>query len=298
MATQKHKIPNLFEKLKFKVFLRFKSILGIPIRNEFKNFNISLPANHSLIYNQYSCPNYDRFLPHLVTYFKSNETVIDIGANVGDTLAAMVDKNSLLNYICIEADETFFEFLNNNIKKIKAVYKDLRVSTIKTLIGKNITGVKLEGGKGSKHAVQSKNGAIVSQSLDDLITEFNIDNLRLLKSDVDGFDYDVLESSLHSINICKPILYFECQFDHEYQKNGFEQIFSKLENIGYKDWVVFDNFGEIILRTQSTDILNYLISYVWSQNTNSSNRTIYYYDILATQSTESNLITQVLIDYQ
>jgi len=31
-------------------------------------------------------PKYDRFLPHKAKYIKSNESIIDIGANIVDTL--------------------------------------------------------------------------------------------------------------------------------------------------------------------------------------------------------------------
>jgi tRNA G46 methylase TrmB len=45
-------------------------------------------------------PKYDRFLPHLVKYFNSAKyIVVDIGANVGDSLAGMIEKNSKLNFI-------------------------------------------------------------------------------------------------------------------------------------------------------------------------------------------------------
>ena len=76
-----------------------------------------MPAEHALSRYKKFHKNYDRFLPHLVKYFKSTKyTVVDIGANVGDTLASMIEINSKLNFICIEADNNFFEYL-------KKIYK-------------------------------------------------------------------------------------------------------------------------------------------------------------------------------
>lgn len=68
----------------------FRIIFNIPIEYHYKEYSIKLPANHMLpVYQKYH-PKYDRFLPHLVKYIEPSDTVIDVGANVGDTLAGIV----------------------------------------------------------------------------------------------------------------------------------------------------------------------------------------------------------------
>ncbi len=264
---------------------------------QYSGFYIVLPSNHMLPHYQQSHPKYDRFLPHLAQYLNANDTVIDIGANVGDTLAGMVEKNPLLNYICIEPDDHFFAYLKKNIQLIKNTHSQLNVSTVQSLVGKDITGVKLEGDHGSKHAVLDESVGIKSKQLDELLANIASENIRLIKSDVDGFDYDVLGSSLTTIEINRPILYFECQYDFEYQKNGYEKILIELEKLGYCDWLVFDNFGQIMLRTNELKSIFELLNYVWSQNTGRATRTIYYFDILATQKKEDELISKVVREY-
>ena len=95
----------------------------------------------------------------------------------------------------------------------------------------------------------------------------------------------------------KPILFCEVQYDFEYQMNGYEKTLRALESEGYCDWTIFDNFGEIVLRTKSLAIVVQLMRYVWNQNTGRTTRTIYYYDVLAVQESDSNLIDRVLSDY-
>lgn len=263
--------------------------------HKYKDFSIKLPANHLLPYYQKQHPKYDRFLPHLVKYVTPLDTIVDIGANVGDTLAGMIEKNSASNYICIEPDDYFFSYLEENIALIKTSIKGLKIQTIKALVGKNVTNVSLDGKGGTKHAVINNQGGIKSLPLDELIS--NKLNIRILKSDVDGFDYDVLDSSVEVIKNHKPMVFFECQYDAEYQMNGYKKILNTLELEGYCDWTVFDNFGEIVVRTNNIITIKQLMNYIWQQNVGKATRTIYYFDILSVRSTDSVFIDKVLIEY-
>jgi hypothetical protein len=65
----------------------------------------------------------------------------------------MVEANQSSTYICIEPDDIFFQYLEDNIKRIKNVYKSVVVHSVKLLVGKNITNVTLDGIGGTKHAV-------------------------------------------------------------------------------------------------------------------------------------------------
>jgi FkbM family methyltransferase len=271
--------------------------LNIPFEHHYADFSILLPADHMLPTYQRHHPKYDRFLPHLAKYIEPSDTVIDVGANVGDTLAGMTDANSTLNYICIEPDDVFFAHLEQNISRIKRVKKDLKVHAIKSLVGKAVSAVDLEGRAGTRHAVMNGKGKIRSQPLDELIADAPHSAIRILKTDVDGFDYDVLDSSLAVIRRNKPLIYFECQFDHDYQRAGYEKTLLALESEGYRDWTLFDNFGDVILRTRSMDVVIQLMNYIWRQNTGKSARTIYYYDVLAVQSGDAALVDRVLAGY-
>ena len=51
---------------------------------------------------------YDKFLPHFSEYLPSDTAVIDVGANVGDTVVGMCQKNPRLQYVCIEANNDYY----------------------------------------------------------------------------------------------------------------------------------------------------------------------------------------------
>jgi FkbM family methyltransferase len=265
---------------------------------EFTNFSILLPADHLLPTYRKEHKLYDRFLPHISRYLETNSTVVDVGANCGDTVAAMYDTNKNLTYICIEPDELFFDYLQKNVLRIKEIDKDAKIQTIKSLVGKNINVISLEGSGGTKKAIVGENEkTISSQPLDDILSFNKIFNIRLLKSDVDGFDYDVIDSAESNIRSYLPIIFFECQFDHFFQKKGFRETIGNLCLQGYTDWIIFDNFGEVVLRTGDIQQIFQLFEYIWRQNIKRSTRTIFYYDVLTFTKKDNILINKVINDY-
>jgi FkbM family methyltransferase len=277
---------------------RVRIALNINIKYQYNSFFIELPAEHLLPLYQKHHKLYDRFLPHISKYLASESTVVDVGANCGDTVAAMYESNKNLAFICVEPDEVFFKFLQKNVSRIRVSDNQAIIRTIKSLVGQHITSASLEGAGGTRRAiVDDRDTSISSRSLDDILSQCEITNIRLLKSDVDGFDYDVIDSAESTLDAETPIIYFECQLDHEFQKAGYKKTMAKLESKGYVEWVIFDNYGEVVLRTSDIQIVDQLMDYVWRQNTRRSTRTICYYDILAVTKRDGAFIDRVMSDY-
>lgn len=264
----------------------------------YTGFSIVLPANHMLSTYKKRHLEYDRFLPSLAKYISHTNCIIDIGANVGDTLASMVQQNSKSEYFCIEADEDFYNLLLENVNRIRDQYKNLRVQTINNFVGQKISNVKLYGENGTKHAVEIPgNKTIKSVKLDDLLKNLSYERIGLLKTDVDGFDYDVLDSSFEIIKANSPILFFELFFSNEIQKQGYNKTITFLADIGYCDWTVFDNFGAVVIRTSEIKSIFQLMNYVERQNLRLSTRTIHYFDILAVQKEHHMTVDLALRDH-
>jgi hypothetical protein len=114
---------------------------------------------------------------------------------------------------------------------------------------------------------------------------------------VDGFDYDVVDSAESLIKESAPILFFECQLDHLFQKQAYERTLSMLDAAGYRDWVVFDNFGEVVLRTKDVRVVQQMFEYLWRQNIKRTTRTIHYYDLLACQSHDLDTVVAAVAGY-
>ena len=280
-----------------KWFIRvFLTKLGIKRQYRIGNIYIELDYTHRLPDYQSSHAYYDSFLPHLAKHLPSKGLVIDVGANVGDTLVGMIDANENLEDVCIEADKGFFDDLSKNIKTIKAQVPNANVHAVNVFVGKELNNVYLEGSNGTKHAVIGA-GDIESQPLDKVLKDIGLDaKLSLLKTDVDGFDYDVIRSSENLLSDC-PLIYFECQYENVDQLNGYKSLFRELIERGYSSFVFFDNFGQYIAELGAVEQLNSLLGYVARQNLGRGTRTFYYYDILAFDEDKREFVNGVIKDY-
>ena len=263
----------------------------------FGRFTVRLPRGHLLPVYQRKHPSYDRFLPVLAGHLQAGSTVIDIGANCGDSVAAMAAQNPHLNYLCVEPDEVFHRYLQDNIARMREVEPGLRIETIKAMVGKDVTHASLAGSGGSRHAVPGA-GALAATTLDEMASKGDRPPIRLLKSDVDGYDYDVINSASALIRRDLPLLFYECQYGEPAQRAGFESLLRSLGETGYTRWTVFDNFGEVMLSDTSPSQIEQLMDYVWLQNQKRATRTVYYYDILAAGPADAALVDRVLAAYR
>jgi FkbM family methyltransferase len=274
----------------------FLARLGVKRNYKIGKTCIELDYIHLLPDYQSAHPLYDRFLPHFVKYIPSDSLVVDVGANVGDTLAGMVCSNSKLEYVCIEADQNVFVDLQKNVRSLQSQFPSSKIQLTNNFVGKDINNVSLEGQGGTKHAVLG-GGNIQSQKLGQILKNIGVKaNIALLKTDVDGFDYDVIRSSYDLLSE-SPYLYFEADYDNHTQLNGYKSLFSELKEKGYDYFSLFDNFGQFIVTTNDLHQLDELLDYVYRQNLKQGTRTFFYYDILSYPKKKRKNVDALIGDY-
>ena len=249
-------IKTFFQKLsKYLFYLRYrlKRQLRIFFRIDqtiyIDNKKIILPPGHLLSLYESLYPEYDRFLPKVISKIKENESIIDIGANVGDTLLRFLNINTKPFFYCIEADDFFFKYLKKN-KKSFDINTHNNIFLIKTLVGDQLQGNLSESTTGTKSLIQSNVGT-KSKKLDDIILHYNIKNIKLIKVDVDGFDYNILFSAINELTNNKPDIFFEFMPLNESGKKSYIKLIEKLNEIGYSNWTILDNYGSIIFENKT-----------------------------------------------
>ena len=249
------KIKKTFFYFKYGLFKSIRIFFKIDQKIKIGSRIMVLPPEHPLSMWTSLYKDYDNFLPKLVKEMNSNESIIDIGANVGDTLFRFIDTNSKPNYFSIEADKYFFKYLKKNKGLLE---KDIqnRVTLINELVGKNLKGNLVEKyNLGSKSLVESPDG-LEAKSLDEIIIDKNIQNIKLIKVDVDGYDYNVLLSAMNEIKKSKPILFFEYM---SLNKAEYIELIKKLYEIGYSEWTIINNYGSVIFENRHyKDVLDYI----------------------------------------
>lgn len=266
---------------------------------EVGRFHIRLPKEHRLQEILRIHRNYDKFLPHLASYLNNGDIIIDVGANCGDTLAAMVSTNPNLHYICIEPDGEFYSYLQDNVADMRKIFPNVSVDLVEDFISDSELAVGLIGGRGTKHRDNSATSNLLKPRrlvdvADKLCSEKNV---RLIKSDVDGYDYDVINSAGKLLDSERVMIFFECEYTDDIQREGYINLLNKLLNIGFSDFWFFDNYGSYMLNTNNSKIYSDLMDYVMRQNQKQSTRTIYYFDILASKPLDNTFLTDVIEHY-
>ena len=211
----------------------------------------------------------------------------------------MVCKKNDLEYICIEAAPEYYKALIDNLSYLKLQFPNLKVHTVNKLVGKEIDNVKLEVFKNYEGSMRATPGGnIRSHTLDRILSDngINTNNISLIKTDVDGYDYDVIKSAQDTISK-NPPLYFECFYTNEEQLNGYKNLFFDLKSKGYKKFSLFDNFGHYMCTVQNIEEINDLLNYIYRQNFYDQTTTISYYDVLAFSDKSNKLIKKVIEDY-
>ena len=229
-------------KRQLRIFFKIDQIIYID------NKKIILPPGHLLSLYESVYPKYDRFLPTVIGKIKENEVIIDIGANIGDTLFRLLNINTRPYYYCIEADNFFFEYLQKNKKSLDVNIQN-KIILIKTFVGDQLQGNLSETTTGTKSLIESDLG-IKSKKLDDIIMEYKIKNIKLIKVDVDGYDYNILFSAINELKNNKPDIFFEYMPLDESGKKNYLRLIEKLNEIGYSKWTMLDNYGTIIFENK------------------------------------------------
>lgn len=272
---------------------RLRRTLGLGQTIPVGGVEIALPSEHLLPKYMHKHAKYDRFLPHLVRLLKDGDLIVDVGANCGDSYAAMCAARPGAEFICLEPDPGFFGFLTANAARVAQMHAAPMPMLLPHMVGKAGAKKTLSGGGGTRKGLDAADG-VSTKSLDDILRDANGAKPRLIKSDVDGHDHDVIRSGLRTISAQRPLLFFECQCDHQGQLDAYREILVALEALGYSSWTVFDNYGGVLLCDASRSHAEQLLAYVWAQHSEGASRTIWYLDVLAGVADDAPMVREAI----
>lgn len=258
------KIKNYIKKVVFSIGYE---IIKTPIEvssdkivtKKIGKFNLLMREDHKLPIFLKHLPHYSKNLPRLAVALKNKYpelSMIDVGANIGDTVA-LVKSECNIPIHCIDGDEDFFELLEKNIKQFENVfvYKQLlgeKRATFNAELKKNIETARIQQNHSKAESQQ-----ISIEPLDTLIENHKaIGQSKLLKIDTDGYDMKIVRGALEYIKNTKPVIFLEYDpmFLTEQGEVGISTLL-QLESLGYDDVLFYDNLGRLILSTSLTNHL-------------------------------------------
>ncbi|WP_395703424.1 FkbM family methyltransferase [Aquabacterium sp.] len=221
----------------------------MPIHGRAMKVNLS----HGLPLYQAHHPFYDTLPRRLGGFLRRRHGAlrcVDVGANIGDSIAAFIG-GAEDRFLAIEPNPKFFGLLRANWGHSP------QVTALPVLCssGSESGAFTIREQNGTASIVEQADGArLQRRTLDDLIEEQHFAPVNLLKIDTDGHDFEVLEGGLRSIARDRPAVLFEC--DVFGRADYPQRVLSALDafaRCAYTRYLVYDNFGHLMGRYSLAD---------------------------------------------
>jgi FkbM family methyltransferase len=230
------------------------------------NQKIKIQFSHPLIQVMELYPDYNFNLPRMISRVGAKYKdlkIIDIGANVGDTVA-FIRNYSDAPILCIDGDPKYLELLKMNV----AQFKDIAICN--AIVGKETKEIqgeyKIERGTGF---VAEGNKKTAIRTIENILEEFpNFKNSKVVKIDTDGYDTVILKGCSNFLKNVTPVLFFE--FDPYLIKNNDDpfSLFAYLKGCGYTYFIFYMNNGDYLLSctVDDTHLLDELVHFFSGRN--------------------------------
>ena len=255
------------------------------------NYSILMNGEHQLPHILEGHPAYAtnvaRIAKHLVRFYP-DLCLIDVGANVGDTVA-LVKSAVDISIICIEGDAAYFAYLIKNSAQFS------NVTIHQCFLGddsQTITG-DVVSKNGTLQIVTNGNKSIRLVTLDQFLRSTTpVGALKMLKIDTDGYDAKIIRGGMGFIQEWKPVIFFE--YDRPTQENAGEtgiEILEKLCGWGYDLILFYDSVGRFICSAHLEDkgFLRQMNSYISRRRGG-----ITYYDLCAFHKDDSQAAQELI----
>jgi len=250
--------------------------------------------NHDLPNTLAVYPQYSQNLPRLAEYALAKYpdlTLIDVGANIGDT-ARFVRAQLDIPILCVEGSEEYLPYLRENT----AGMSDVEIEASFLGEATPAAGLELVSHKGtarlSAEAAADASSQVSLRTLDEVLAaHVRFSNSKLLKSDTDGFDAKILRGATKLLETVRPLVFIEYDpiFLSEQGDDALEML-SDLRDLGYAHALVYDAYGYLVMGLSLDDwgVVSQLSEYV------APRIPIPYFDLALFHSEDADLFEQCL----
>jgi FkbM family methyltransferase len=267
MSLAYHVLSNLSRKRDIPVIRVLYSIsiralaafgkFGLKLKIKIGSKWILVNADHSAVGWHLTAPLMNWNLARIASQIDDKLTIVDVGANVGDTYAILRSANSKTHpLLLIEGGNESLSFLRRNTEG------DALVSIAECFVGIN-KSFQFHGTSSSGMLIPDAQGNTNNlKSLDLIIEEKCKTTVGLIKVDTDGLDTIVIRSGKSTLEKDKPIVFIEVQPYHLMRNDNFRNFLEWMADIGYDDLLCWDNMGRYICRLFIDDPIIYqLVAY-------------------------------------
>ena len=245
---------SIFSRFFFRNARKFILFFSDPlVEADVAGATLAVPLSHALPKNLKVFPYYASNLGRLTALVKGKYpglTVIDIGANIGDSIA-VIRQCADVPILCVEGNPAFFKTLALNAARFQ------RVQTAAAYVGETNTSLfakdKMLGG--TSHISAGGDREIKIQTLSSILKDYpDFKASKLAKIDTDGFDCKIIRGGANFLSAARPAIFFE--YDPlllSRQGDDGLSVFDTLLGLGYDSAVVYDNLGHYLPSLQLSD---------------------------------------------
>lgn len=257
-------------------------------------YEIQAPENHLLVKLLKSQPYRDLCVGIAAKYISAkypNATMIDIGANIGDT-AALIATYAQNKLILVEGSDYFFDILVRNASQLpnETVIKNVLISD-----GSEVSGSFHHwGGTASFNERTGGKVKIITERLSNIADK----NTCFIKTDTDGYDFKILADSLEWLASVHPAILFENQIRNKQDCDNADELYVHLMQIGYAYFIVWDDPGFHLVSTTSLEVLKDLDRYLFKVFQNDGHKSIYNYDVLCLHESDKDVYQNICAWYK
>lgn len=211
---------------------------------------LTMPWSHRLPDYVKAFPGYGRNLVDLVEELNAalpgSERpirVVDLGANIGDSALQILARTDA-RVLCIDGDPYWIPFLHRNVDH------DPRCTVEEALVVEQVDASAFVAVRSSgttrfeRAAAGVGTGQITAKEL--RLRHPSFDRIRLIKSDIDGFDCRIVPLLAAAWQDAEPVLFFE--YDPAMSRAAGDDspvaVWDRLEALGYHHVAVWDNLGQ------------------------------------------------------
>ena len=233
---------------------RRKWLTGGRVRLPYGEFMLQCDESHHLPRILAMVPDFGRPLAELVLALEvASPSVIDVGANIGDTALLLARFAPGTRVLCIEGDRRFIPDLTVNTSQIRNVTIAEAILADRTYTAHGqFTSLARQGG--TAHITLDQSGdALEMQTLDHVLGRYpEFASPDVIKVDTDGFDPAILRGAACTLRTARPVAFYEWD-PFSYDAAGESDLGHAefLTDLGYNEFLFFTNIGEPMLRVRN-----------------------------------------------
>lgn len=177
-------------------------------------------------------------------FVSADDTVLDIGANVGALTLLMATVAHQGHVIAIEPGPNTFARLQANLDLNPILSKKVNIYQLGIADKPGVLYWQEDANVPGNAGLFSHDGlAVKVKSLDQFVNQLSLNRLDFLKIDVEGMEYEVITGGLEVLSTFRPIIYYETLESFRINR-GFDiynQIFDILKQLNYRQFAIAQN---------------------------------------------------------